>query len=132
MTAFAPRHPTQLYARNERVSVHGRVAEGRAFAKAARLLNGIASGAADAKARSRALAYNRILWTALQADLTSPGSALPTAMRVRLLSLSLYVDHALFALRVSRERAHLDTLIEINRDIAAGLLATPPNVEKCH
>jgi flagellar protein FlaF len=124
MNAFAARNPAQLYARNERASVTGRVAEGRAFAKAAMQLDAVANGTADAAARSYALTYNRILWTALQADLSQPGSKLPTALRAKLLSLSLYVDRALLQLRVTRKRAPLDALIDINRNIAQGLLAT--------
>jgi flagellar protein FlaF len=123
MNALSPHTPAQTYARNERASVTGRIAEGRAFAKAARLLDAVASGEADAVGRAHALTFNRILWTALQADLTAPGSPLLTAFRARLLSISLYVDRALLELRVSRKPAPLKALIDINRDIARGLLA---------
>ena len=122
MNAFTPRNPAQLYTRNECVSVSGRVAEGRAFVKAARLLDAVARGEAGAAGREHALSYNRILWTALQADLSAPESRVPMVMRAKLLSLSLYVDRALLELRVSRARGPLETLIEINRNIAQGLL----------
>jgi flagellar biosynthesis regulator FlaF len=54
---------------------------------------------------------------------SQPGAKLPTALRAKLLSLSLYVDRALLQLRVTRKRAPLDALIDINRNIAQGLLA---------
>jgi len=124
MNAFTSRDPARLYARNECASVHGRAAEGRAFVNAARLLDRVLRAPADTAARAHALNFNRVLWTALQADLARPGSPLPPAMRARLLSLSLYVDRALLALRVSRDPEPLEALIEINRNIAGGLLAT--------
>jgi len=124
MNAFTQRDPARTYARNETASVCGRVAEGRAFVEAARMLDRVLKAPTDTAERRRALTFNRILWTALQADVSGPGSPLPAAMRARLLSLSLYVDRALLALGLSRDTEPLEALIEINRNIAAGLLAS--------
>ncbi|MBT6093981.1 MAG: flagellar protein FlaF [Rhodospirillaceae bacterium] len=117
--------PAHIYARNEAASVTGRVAEGRAFVKAARLLDDLRGRPADTGLRDEAIAFNRVLWTAVQADVTDKQSPLPVHLKAGLLSLSLYADRALTALRTSRDVAALEALIAVNRDVAGALLATP-------
>ncbi len=116
-------NPAHIYARNESASVTGRVAEGRAFAKAARLLGDLRERPADTGLRDQAIAFNRVLWTAVQADITDRASPLPGSLKAGLLSLSLFADGALTALRTSRDPAPLEALIAVNRDIAGALLS---------
>jgi len=118
---------TQTYCHNEHASVHGRSAEGRAFVKAARLLDALSRQPTNAQLRADAITHNRVLWTALQANVTSPRSALPGHLKAQLLSLSLYADRALLAMRTSRDPVPIKAMIEINRNVAGGLLN--PNSE---
>lgn len=132
MNAFSNHHHVGTYARNECASVHGRAAEGRAFVKAARMLDDLLAAPFDTALRERAIAFNRVLWTAVQADATRGGGPLSDALKAKLVSLSLYVDRALWALRVSRDTAPIQSLIDINRAIAGGLLAAPMADEVAH
>ena len=113
----------KTYARNEDLSVHGRIAEGRAFAKAARMLDALLRCPADSSLRAEAVALNRVLWTAVQAEVTAPGCQLPDRLKAGLMSLSLFADRAILRMRVSRDAAPIEALIAVNRDMAGGLLA---------
>jgi flagellar biosynthesis regulator FlaF len=113
----------QTYNLNEHASVHGRSAEGRAFVKAARLLDALSHQLTNAQLRADAITHNRLLWTAVQADVSSHRSQLPGHLKAKLLSLSLYADRALLAMRTSRDPAPITAMIEINRNVAGGLLS---------
>ena len=114
--------PSTLYGGNAKFTMDGREAEGRAFAKAARLLDQLSETPADSCLRREAVRFNAVLWTMVQAEAADKRSTLPRALRDKLLALSLYVDRALVTLRTSREDTPLTTLIAINRDMAGGLL----------
>ena len=67
-----------------------------------------------------ALTFNQTLWTILQVDLSGDGDGLPENLRDDLLALSLFVDRqTILALGDPRPK-HLDSLIEINRNLARG------------
>lgn len=122
-------NPSQIYARNETVSVTGRIAEGRTFAKAARLLVDLRARPADTDLRNEAIAFNRVLWTAVQADVTDKRCPLPGRLKAGLLSLSYYADRALTQLRTTRDPAPIEALIAVNRDVAGALLYAPSDAE---
>lgn len=65
------------------------------------------------------------LWTIIQASLVDPDCAVPTAIRENLLSLSNFVDRRSAELLSNPDAAALTTLININRQIGAGLLGNP-------
>jgi len=116
------RSAATTYARNEDISVHGRIAEGRAFVKAARMLDELKRNPADSKLRAETVAINRVLWTAVQAEVTAPDCQLPDRLKAALMSLSLFADRAVLRMRVSRDAAPINALIAVNRDVAGGLL----------
>ena len=68
-----------------------------------------------------ALTIIQTLWTILLGDLSGDGDGLPENLRDDLLALSLCVDRqTILALGDPRPK-HLDSLIEINRNLARGL-----------
>jgi flagellar protein FlaF len=68
------------------------------------------------------LRLNWRLWTIIQADVSGEGSPLPDEIRQNILSLSVFIDkHTVSALAEPSERK-LRVLVEINRNIAAGLM----------
>jgi flagellar protein FlaF len=70
---------------------------------------------------AKALRFNHLLWTIIQADLTEPDNQLPPEIKANVMSLSIFVDkQTTKALRTS-SAADLDVLININRNLAAGL-----------
>lgn len=70
---------------------------------------------------TEALRYNQRLWTVLQVDLASEDSPLPPELRRSMFILSRYVDRCTFQLLASPDRNRVATLIQINRNLAAGL-----------
>ena len=68
---------------------------------------------------------NDRLWTILQAELASPDNALPAQLRANLLALSLWAQrHGAAAID---GKADIQPLIDVNKDIVAGLMAQRRN-----
>lgn len=68
-----------------------------------------------------ALTFNQNVWTFFQAELSQPDSPLPKSLREQLLQLSLFIDKRILNTMSDPKKEKLDILIEINRNIAAGL-----------
>lgn len=69
------------------------------------------------------------LWTIFQAELAGPECSLPLEMRQDMLSLCNFVDKRTVEIIADTDRSKLDILININRQIAAGLFTVPPSAE---
>jgi len=68
-----------------------------------------------------AIDWNRRLWRTLAADCMDDRNTLTQDVRAKIISLSLWVSR--YSRSVTREKAPLDPLIEINRNIMQGLQA---------
>jgi flagellar protein FlaF len=68
-----------------------------------------------------ALRYNQRLWTLFQAELLDEENTMPTEIKRDLLSLSAFVDKRTFDVIAHPVQEKLNILIDINRNIAAGL-----------
>ncbi len=68
-----------------------------------------------------AVRLNWRLWTIFQAELTEPTCGLPVDLRSNLLNLSNFVDKISVGIFADPGVKDLDTLININRQIASGL-----------
>jgi len=79
----------------------------------------------DCEARNEmldeALRYNQRLWTLFQTELMQAGNPMPEEIKRNLLSLSAFVDKRTFEILSEPDPQKLSILIEINRNIAAGL-----------
>ena len=73
-----------------------------------------------------ALRFNQRLWTFFQAELSAESCLLPVDLRRNLLKLSVFVDKRTFEMMAAPTVAGLQALIEIDRNIAAGLSAQVP------
>jgi flagellar protein FlaF len=71
-----------------------------------------------------AVRLNWRLWTIIQAEQSAPDCATPKSIRESLLNLSNFVDKRSVDLLARPDHAKLAILIDINRNIAAGLLGT--------
>ena len=69
-----------------------------------------------------ALLYNRKLWSIFLTSVTSAEHPLPVAIRQNVADLGLFVMNQTVAMMNNPQREHLDSLISINRELAAGLL----------
>ena len=71
-----------------------------------------------------ALEYNQQVWSILQSELVKEDNPLPDQIRQNLLNLSAFVDKRIFETMAFPSPEKLTIVIEINRNIAAGLLQT--------
>ncbi len=72
-----------------------------------------------------ALRYNQRIWTIFQMALIDAENPLPPDLKALLLNLSLYIDKTSFQLSSHYESPKMESLITINRRIAAGLSKDP-------
>lgn len=77
------------------------------------------------KVYSEAIRKNQRLWTIFQVALTDPENQLPQSLKINLLNLSRYVDKTSFSAIGKFAPNLVDSLININRIIAAGLSKKP-------
>lgn len=72
-----------------------------------------------------ALAYNRKLWTILSTSATDAESQLPSEIQRNIALIAIFIFNRSLDIIVEPKREDLDVLIEINRNIAAGLKIIP-------
>jgi flagellar protein FlaF len=117
------------YAQQQKRNLSPREVEAMAFTKAALMLEDAKKVTNNIAEYSKALRFNHLLWTIIQADLTDPENQLPPEIKANVMSLSIFVDkQTTKALRSSLPN-DLDVLININRNLAAGLRTTPQTAE---
>lgn len=73
----------------------------------------------NVKPRLEAALWNRNIWSALRVDLSSDGNQLPKELRASLISVSLWIEKE--TMSVMEGKGDLDAMIDINRNIMAGL-----------
>ena len=81
----------------------------------------------DRETANAALRSNLVLWTIFQAAILEPENQLPHEIKVNILNLSRFVDRHTFLLFADFVPEKVGILVDINRNIAAGL-ATKPEV----
>jgi flagellar biosynthesis activator protein FlaF len=120
-----PTNPLDAYQSVEKATLTGRDLEASVLNRAAARL-AVVQQHWDAPDREteldEALRYNQRLWTLFQSELVSEGNPLPTDVKRNLLSLSAYIDKRTFEIMSYPEPGKLDILININKNIASGLL----------
>lgn len=119
-----PSNPLKAYHAVENVTLDGRDLEASLLIRAASRL-AVAKQAWNEPGRDavldEALQYNQKLWTVFQAELMEESNPLPAEIKRNLLSLSMFIDKRTFDVMSYPAPEKLDILIDINRNIAAGL-----------
>jgi flagellar biosynthesis activator protein FlaF len=114
----------KAYQTVENATLSGRELEAGILSRSAARLSAVQSNW-DAPNREEmldeALRYNQRLWTLFQAELMEAGNQMPLEIKRNLLSLSAFVDKRTFDVLSYPAQEKLSILIEINRNIAAGL-----------
>jgi flagellar protein FlaF len=111
----------RAYQQTQKANLTPREVEAMAFTKAAVMLEDAKSKVADIEGYSQALRFNHLLWTIIQADITEPENQLPGEIKANILSLSIFVDKQTTKAMRGSDASDLDVLININRNLAAGL-----------
>ncbi len=112
----------------ERETISGRETEARVLTEGARKLQSCQSNWDRENNESKlsdALRYNQKIWSILQTELTREDNPLPVQLRKDLLRLSAFVDRRIFETMASPSPEKLNAVININRNIAAGLRESP-------
>ena len=121
----------------ERRPVAGNPAQTEAWAlleAAKRMAMSIVDSEGDPKqiknTRKAALRLNWRLWTIFQAELTTERSEVPEEIRINMLTLCKFVDKHTVGALVNPTPEAMTVLIDINRNIAAGLAQIPDDGER--
>jgi len=115
---------TTGYAKSQDASLGSgppQLTEAWALTTAARKLLEAKESPDDLDGMTNAVRINWRLWTIFQAELTEPTNPLPREIRQNLLSLAAFIDKQSMAVLADPKPELLDVLININRQIAAGL-----------
>ena len=115
-------HATQAYQQTAKRTGNPRDLEANLLSKSALNLQRIRENwdLADAEL-GQALKFNRKLWNVFLNSVTSEDSHLPIAIRENIANLGLFVLNHTIKLEARPEPGRLDVLININREVAAGL-----------
>ena len=112
----------------EKVTISGRETEARVLTQAALKLQECQenwdSENRDAKLEE-ALRYNQKIWSIFQTELAREDNPLPKQITMNLLRLSSFIDKRILETIASPSADKLTAVININRNIAAGLRETP-------
>jgi flagellar protein FlaF len=113
----------QAYGTVSRQIVSPRELEADLLLKAASRLQAIKDGWDASKPQlDDALLYNRKLWTIFMTSATSAENPLPTAVRQNVANLGVFVLNQTLSIQADPAPERLTSLININRELAAGLL----------
>ena len=93
-----------------------------AFSQAAYVMDQARQKLGDKELGERALKYNQMLWSIVQADVSQADNTLPEELKANLMSLSLYVDKQTTVGLKDPSDELFDGLISINLNIAEGLM----------
>ncbi len=93
-----------------------------AFSQAAYVLDQARQDLGDDDLRERALKYNQLLWSIIQADVAGKDNSLPDELKANLMSLSIFVDRQTSKALSDPNEEVLDSLININLNISEGLM----------
>jgi flagellar protein FlaF len=119
------RDKVAAYQQQQKRNLSPREVEAMAFTKAALMLEDAKKFVGNIAEYSKALRFNHLLWTIIQADLTDPENQLPPEIKANVMSLSIFVDKQTTKALRSTTPTDLDVLININRNLAAGLRTNP-------
>jgi flagellar protein FlaF len=112
----------QAYTRVIHATASPRENEANVLLMAANKLQAVMNNAdATFEQMSDALMFNRKLWTIFLSEAHREGNPQPLDVRQNIANIGIFVLSHTAALQISRQRQHFKPLIEINRNIAAGL-----------
>jgi len=102
--------------------------ESNLLAKSAANFQRIRDNWDDAQAElNAAMLFNRRLWTIFMTSVTRKDNPLPAPIRQNVANLGLFIMNHQRELQSNPEAQKLDVLININRELAAGLRAVAPS-----
>ncbi|MGL4635561.1 MAG: flagellar biosynthesis regulator FlaF [Beijerinckiaceae bacterium] len=115
-------NPTQAYARTAQQTLQGRDLEAHVLIKSAARLQGIQDNWEKRQGElEEALLANRKIWTIFVSSMSADDCQLPSALRANMINLGMFVFQRTIQMAIDAKPQQLTVLIDINRNIAAGL-----------
>jgi flagellar protein FlaF len=115
-------NPALTYARTAQQTLQGRELEAHVLLKSAARLQGIRDNwAARQGELSDALLQNRKIWTIFVTSASQDDCQLPNLVRSNIVNLGLFIFNRTLQLTIDARPEQLTVLIDINRNLAAGL-----------
>jgi len=112
----------QAYARTSQTTSSPREIEAQALLKAARQLQEVQSNwAGPGKAMESALLFNRRLWSIFMSAAQTDENPQPIEIRQNIANIGVFVMIQTVDMQLNPDPAKLKSLIDINRNLAAGL-----------
>jgi flagellar biosynthesis activator protein FlaF len=121
-------NPLEAYKTIEKKTMSGRETEARVLTQAAlKLINcrDNWSGKDRDEKLDDALKYTQRIWSIFQGELSNEDNPLPRQLRINLLRLSSFIDKRIFETMSYPSPEKLTAVININKNIAAGLRGSP-------
>ena len=119
---------TNVYATMQKDGLTGRALEAQVLTRAASMLKECQNHWNEEGHDDRfdaAVRFNQKVWTFFQAELTDPENPLPMEIKENVLSLSIFIDRRLIEVLINPLPEPLTAIININQNIAAGLMSKP-------
>jgi len=113
------------YTGNQKEGASQRAIEAHALLSCAAKLRQAQEPETDDALYAEIVRHNQRLWTIFQVSLCEEDNQLPRDLKITLLNLSRFVDKISIRALVEKNPSLLTSLIDINRNIAAGLSITP-------
>jgi flagellar protein FlaF len=117
-----------VYAAMQKDGLSGRALEAQVLTRAANMLkecqNHWGENGQDERLDT-AVRFNQKVWTFFQAELADPENPLPKEIRENILNLSIFIDRRLIEVLLNPLPGQLTSIININQNIAAGLMDRP-------
>jgi flagellar protein FlaF len=112
----------QVYARTAQVTASPRDIEAQALLKAAKQLQEAVTNWGNGNSEfSTALLFNRKLWSIFLSAAVSNDNPQPQDVRQKIANIGIFVMSRTAELQVNPDRDKVQSLIDINRNLAAGL-----------
>jgi flagellar protein FlaF len=117
-------HATKTYKSVAKQTGNPRSLEADLLLQAASRLQAVSDGWDNTRGDlDAALTYNRKLWSIFMTSVTDPGNPLPATIRQNVANLGIFVCNHTLAVMMNPQPGNLRSLININRELAAGLRA---------
>jgi len=115
-------NPAQAYARTAQQTLQGRDLEAHVLLKTAATLQGIRDNWDLRKTElDEALLKNRKLWTIFVSAMSAEDCPMPLALRSNIINLGMFIFNRTIQMSIDPHPQLLTVLIDINRNVAAGL-----------
>jgi len=117
-------HAAQAYGKVAKTTSSPRDLEASLLLKAAARLQALSDGWETSREQiDETLLYNRKLWSIFLSTVTRQDNPLPEAVRQNIANLGVFVMTQTMSIMTEPKREKLGSLININRELAAGLMS---------